>query len=100
MNNPLRILEEKHVIDILFFLMNRDHCMKSDIYKNVSTNSRMPVKLDMMEKEGLITQSVDTFKNNTTTVSLTPKGRKITENLIEVGQIMIDQGDFEDDKIL
>jgi len=99
MNNPLRILEEKHVIDILFFLMNRDHCMKSDIYKNVSTNSRMPVKLDMMEKEGLINQSVDTFKNNTTTVSLTPKGRIIAETLVEVGQIMIDQGEFEGDEI-
>ncbi len=79
--DALKIFEEKHVIPILFYIYREGPSKKSDIYGSVSTNPRMPLKLDMMERAGLITQSIDTINNNTTTVSLTEKGEIIVKKL-------------------
>jgi len=84
----LGILEEKHVIDILFFLSRHGPSKKSDIYSEVSTNPRMPLKLNIMEKEGLIIQHINTINNNTTTVMLTDKGKMVIDLLTELSRLI------------
>lgn len=76
-------LEEKHMISILTFLATRGPSRKIDIYDGVSSNPRMPDKLNLLEEMGLINQEMDVVFRSTI-VSLTPRGDQVA-NLL--GQI-------------
>ena len=79
--------EEKHTISIMLFLSINGECKKIDVYRNVSSNPRIPDKLDRLEAMGLLTQSV-TKGSRAVTVKLTPKGRIVADKLIELDKIM------------
>ena len=53
-DNPLTILEGKHVMSTIVFLAENGPCMKSDIYAGVSRGNRMPDKLDSLRQLGLV----------------------------------------------
>ena len=76
MDDGIRLLEEKHVMHILDFIGSNPDCMKTEIYKAVSHNPRMPDKLNMLEREGLILQEKKDPRG-TTTITLTEKGERI-----------------------
>ena len=80
-------LEEKHTISIMLFLSINGECKKIDIYKNISSNPRIPDKLDRLEAMGLIKQR-STRGTRSVTIVLTPKGRQVADRLIELDRIM------------
>ena len=86
---PRRIqsLEEKHVLSILVYLSQNDGCRKSDLYRDVSRNPRMPNKLDQLEREGLIEQ-VPLGDRNSVRIVLTDVGRRVADALVEIDRMM------------
>ena len=77
------ILEEKHMISILIFLANHGPSRKIDIYDGVSSNPRMPDKLNVLEEMGLLVQELDQVTRSTI-VELTPGGEQAAKLLISV----------------
>lgn len=76
----LGILEEKHAMATLFYLLDKGPCTKTDLYRGVSANPRMPDKLDGLESIGLIKQE---SLGRSTLISLTAKGEAVGTKLRE-----------------
>lgn len=89
-NSRIAVLEEKHSISILLYLLDNGPSMKSRIYKTVSTNPRMPEKLELLEEAGLISMKVDSFCGNRTDVDLTDFGKSVAKQL-KIVEIMINE---------
>lgn len=85
--NKVNILEEKHLISILLFIAKNNECNKGAIYRNISTNPRIPEKLNLSEREGLIEQRKG-VSGSRVTLCLTQKGRLISESLGNMDRIM------------
>lgn len=86
---PLRVhvLEEKHAIAVMIYLSLHDGCRKSDLYRDISRNPRMPEKLYILEKSGLIVLN-PIGERNSVRINLTEYGRKVAEALAEIECIM------------
>ena len=80
-------LEEKHLISIMLFLSMNRECRKIEIYENVSSNPRIPQKLDRLEAMGLLTQTYDP-NIRSTVIALTPKGRQVSAALVELDKLV------------
>lgn len=80
------VLEEKHMVSILMFLMENDGCRKTDLYDVVSYNIRMPDKLDRLETSGLITQ--ERTRGRAVLLRLTDTGRRVGEELQRIERIL------------
>ncbi len=80
-------LEEKHLISIMMFLSINGQCRKIDVYENVSTNPRIPEKLDRLEAMGLITQSRGSNQKSVI-IALTEKGKVAAERIMELDRII------------
>ncbi len=76
-------LEEKHMISVLMFLGTNGPSRKIDIYEGVSSNPRMPDKLNHLESMGLITQEMD-MTTRSTIVSLTPAGEQVSSLFVAI----------------
>lgn len=76
-------LEEKHMISVLIFLAANGSCRKIDIYDNVSSNPRMPDKLNKLEDLGLIIQEMDVISRSTI-VTLTNVGEQVANLLVSI----------------
>lgn len=87
MSSSIRVLEEKHMLSALIYLAGNDGCTKTELYRAVSTNPRMPEKLSSLERAGLLTMDTDAG-SNTTRIHLTETGRRVSECLIEADGIM------------
>ena len=81
------VFEEKHMIAVLIYLAANGPSRKIDIYDGVSSNPRMPDKLNNLEKYGLVTQEMDT-STRSTIVSLTPAGEEIAAKFSEIDGLM------------
>ena len=85
--------EEKHMISMLMFLgANGPSSMflgangpsrKIDIYEGVSSNPRMPDKLNHLEEIGLVTQEMD-MVTRSTIVTLTPAGEQVASLFVAI----------------
>ena len=73
----IKALEEKHILSTILFLGENGVTSKTTLYENVSKNPRMPLKLNILEDEGLISMK----RGSPTFVILTEKGRRIAESL-------------------
>ena len=75
-DNPFSLLEEKHMRSILAFLAENESTTKTEIYSLISRGSRMPDKLDALERTGLIkTDRRGTANRGINT--LTDKGQRV-----------------------
>lgn len=84
---PIDVLEEKHAISTMIYLLDNDGCRKSDIYRDVSRNPRMPEKLDLLENRGLIVQSpID--ERNSVNIHLTDMGKDVALALRDIAARM------------
>ena len=81
------ILEEKHMVSTLLFLSENDRCTKTELYRAVSSNPRMPEKLDLLESAGLIRQ-VNAEGSNAVRLTLTETGRRVASMLSELDAMM------------
>ena len=76
----MALLEERHVLSILAFLADRGTSTKGDIYANVSRGTRMPDKLEALEREGLI--EMTDMGGNRALIGLTEKGQKVGDIVV------------------
>lgn len=81
MTVDFRELEVRNALSIILYLHKSGPVQKTDLYKNVSYSSTMPSKLEFLEREGFIKMDRIKFKNNTTYVELTDKGKAVAVHL-------------------
>ena len=84
------ILEERHMISILMFLGENNGCTKSELYRGVSSNPRMPEKLDILESAGLLTQQSEAG-SRAVRLFLTEPGSKVCSELERINSVMPEQ---------
>lgn len=77
------ILEERHMIAILLHLRGSGECTKTELYGAVSSNPRMPEKLDILEDAGLIVQASNEG-SRAVRLGLTDLGRDVAARLAEI----------------
>lgn len=82
-----RVFEERHLISAMLYLSGNDGCTKTELYRGVSTNPRMPDKLDTLESAGLIVQDRSS-DSNTVRIHLTDLGVRVSSALSEIDSIM------------
>lgn len=87
MSEGARILEERHMISAMLYLSDNDGCTKTELYRGVSTNPRMPEKLNMLESAGLIVQEASS-ESNAVRVHLTDMGRDVVSLLNDIDSRM------------
>lgn len=61
---------------------------KTELYSKAGRSNINSRKLDELEKDGIVTQTLDRFRNNMTTVSLTDLGREVARRLKEIEGLM------------
>ena len=83
----IQVLEERHVLSILIYLSQNDGCRKSDLYRDISRNPRMPDKLDILERSGLIEQ-IPIGDHNSVRITLTDVGRNVADALADVERML------------
>ena len=83
----IQVLEERHVLSILIYLSQNDGCRKSDLYRDISRNPRMPDKLDILERSGLIEQ-IPIGDHNSVRIMLTDVGRNVADALADVERML------------
>lgn len=83
----INILEEKHMISIMLFLDYKEKYTKTELYSAVSSNPRMPIKLDTLESAGLILQEHDS-ESRAVRIHLTETGRKVKNHLCRIDELM------------
>ncbi len=81
-------LEEKHMISVMMFLGTNGPSRKIDIYESVSSNPRMPDKLNHLEAMGLISQEMD-MTTRSTIVSLTPAGEQVASLIVAIDKCIM-----------
>ena len=74
----LRVLENKHCMDILLALKDGPHT-RTELYEMVSRNPRMPDKISDLMGIGLIT--IVKTDRRADSISLTEKGSTVAEHL-------------------
>ncbi|MBE6528639.1 MAG: hypothetical protein E7Z64_05715 [Thermoplasmata archaeon] len=85
--NSILTFEEKHLISIMMFLSLNGECRKIDVYHNVSSNPRIPDKLDRLESMGLITQIRDP-NTRSIMIRLTESGKHVASTLAELDRFL------------
>ena len=77
------------MISTLIYLSENEGCTKTELYRAVSSNPRMPEKLDILESNGLIRQETNDA-SRAVRISLTDLGRKVSGRLLEIDRLMSD----------
>lgn len=88
-HNPMatKVLENTHSIAIMIYLLENPGCKKTQLYRAISSNSRMPDKLNELEDAGLVTQTcVDGLS---VSLNLTDLGFDVASRLEDVEQMLV-----------
>ncbi len=78
------ILEDKHSTSIIILLYICGRKSKTEIYDMVSTNPRMPMKLDNLARNGIVTVTLENGSRPRSMVDLTPLGRTYAKGLCDL----------------
>ena len=87
-NKGARILEKVHTIAILQYLYEHGQCRKIDLYKDVSTDPTVQVRLNELEENGLIRTDTDRSRRAAVVISLTARGIQVAELLADIDSIL------------
>ena len=79
------LIDRRHMMGILLFLLDNGSSLKTEIYNDVSRNSNMSFRIDELEEIGLISHR-GTLHGSV--YSLTPKGRRVAELLRSVEKVL------------
>lgn len=82
------IIGDRNKIDMIIALFSKGSMKKTDLYAFTTNNNLNSRKLDELEKDGIVIQTLDRFRNNMTTVSLTDLGREVARRLKEIEGLM------------
>ncbi len=82
-----KVLENTHSIAIMIFLLENPDCKKTQLYRAISSNSRMPDKLNELEDAGLVTQTCS--DGLCVRLNLTDLGFGVATKLEDVEQMLI-----------
>lgn len=85
--SPACVLEERHMVSALLYLSDHDGCTKTQLYNAVSSNPRMPEKLDRLAMAGLVLLE-SPEDSRVVRVSLTPVGREVCGKLADIDSAM------------
>ncbi len=80
-----RIFEERNSVAIILFLYLYGPKTKTELYKNISSNPRMPQKITMLENSGIL-RGVEGFGGRMS-FELTELGRKYAVALCDLERI-------------
>ena len=91
-NEPveMRVFEERNTIPILYYLSEHGSCRKTDIYSDVTRNSRIPDLLHMMEGCRIIHQEKVGARDAEVIITITDAGRAVVNNLDSIAHIIAD----------
>ena len=84
-HKKIEIFGNTHSLSILMYLTDHSGCTKTDLYQEVVRNSRMPDKLNVLEKAGLIHQVQD---GRSTRLYITSKGLEVAKYRFEIEDIL------------
>ncbi len=87
MSDRILVFEEKHMISTMLYLVGHDGCSKTELYRAVSNNPRMPQKLDILEESGLIRQE-SSSESRSVRLHLTEAGKAVGSDLIGISNIL------------
>ena len=74
-------LDLKYAKSVLQKLTEEEYFMKSELFKIVTSNQTLDKLLAALEEDGYVTKKLSTYGRRTYTISLTPKGRQVAEQL-------------------
>lgn len=81
------LMGDCHMNRIILYLYFGGKKSKTEIYRNISTNPRMPKKLEYLENEGYITVHQEGYAERPRNmIELTPLGNTLAEGLCELEQ--------------
>ena len=83
--DPLELFESGRAIQVLRYICANDGCMRTDIYKAVSRNAKMPQKIDEMISVGLVEQEPE---GGALRLHPTDSGTRVSELLDEISSII------------
>lgn len=83
------LLETSKAIDILLYIRDNPRCKKTDVYRNVTRNVHIPAKIEEMGEMGLIVLG-EAVGSRATLLSLTDKGIRLTDLLLEAESLLDD----------
>ncbi len=86
------ILECKHAIGIIVCLYTRGVMSKTDLYHTVSTNPRMPMKVEFLIEQGIVDSST---RGRRTELHLTEAGLSIAEGLCLMEEELFGSGSIQ-----
>lgn len=78
----VRVLEERHMISVMLYLLEHDGCRKTEIYDAVAHSPRLPEKLDILQANGLI--SMEVIHQRAIFIHLTDRGRMVARHLSDM----------------
>ena len=78
-------LEEKGMFGIIILIHENRYCTITDLYRNISRNPRLEIKLEILEDMGLI--SCDIVHGHRM-YTLTPKGEIIAEHILKIDDVI------------
>ena len=81
------ILARKHVSSVLLYLLRKGEVKKTDIVSVVRSNTTVDKLTGELVKEGLISIRKEFAGRKTYTISLTPKGRAVAEQLKKADEV-------------
>ncbi len=81
----LKLFDEPHMAEIIVFIHRNPGCLKTAVYRNVARGDRMSMKLEILEREGIIEMTVH---GRSGSLRLTPMGESVAELLIALSDIM------------
>ncbi len=81
----LKLFDEPHVAEIIVFVHRNPGCPKTAVYKNVARGDRMNMKLDILEREGIIEMAVNGRRSS---IRLTEAGESIASHLLMISEIL------------
>jgi DNA-binding HxlR family transcriptional regulator len=83
--NVSKVFDERNIVNILLYIYICGPRTRTELYKNVSTNPRMPQKLELLENMRLIKYT--TRPPNRREIDLTDLGKKYANSLCQMERL-------------
>ncbi len=80
-------LSKKYAVDVLKYILQKGRIKKSDLLEIITSSWTLDKLIPKLEKDGLISLSESVVGRRTYSISLTPKGRAVAEQLKKTDEV-------------